>query len=372
MIPVNRPLIDQSDIDAITCALTDTYISGEAPAVRQMEERLSKETGTTNSVAISTGTAAIDLVVEALEIKPGDHCVVPDFTIISTVSNLLRKGATLEFIDADPETWSIDATAAAEAIGAKTKLVLPVHIYGLSADMDPILKSAKNFGSFVLEDAAEALGVTYKGKPCGSLGDAAIFSFYANKIVTGGEGGAVTTNDSGLARKLASLRNLAHGEERFVHDILGWNARISGLSAVLINSQLVRLYDLLEKKRDIARQYLDGLEGHPWFEFMPTEVEYSRNAYWVFPILLNDESPFCAREFQLKLKELGVETRRFFHPMHLQPVMQKYKTIQNSDYRISTRLWERGIYLPSGLGNSPSEIAQVIDVLWLLPTTIKL
>jgi len=366
LIPVNRPLIEREDVESVTNALMETYISGETPTVREMEILLAKVTGVSESIAVSTGSAAIDLVVEALEIKPGDHCVVPDFTIISTIANILRKGAKVHLIDADPETWSIDANAAANAINNKTKIVLPVHIYGLPADMDPILSAARDYKAFVLEDAAEALGVNYKGKPCGSLGDAAIFSFYANKVVTGGEGGAITTNNEELAGKLRSLRSLAHTGERFIHKELGWNSRISGLSAALVKSQLNRLEALVDKKKAIASRYMRGLSENPWLTFMPEKVSYSSNAFWVFPIVLNSEAPFDAKQFQLKLRENGIETRRFFCPMHLQPLISNFDVQLNSDYKISTHLWNRGLYLPSGLGNTIEEIDKVIDIIWNL------
>jgi perosamine synthetase len=364
MIPVNRPLIETDDIESVTKALQETLISGETPPVREMERLLSLKTNSSQAVAVSSGTSAIDLVTEALEIKPGDHCVVPDFTIISTVSNLLRKGARVEFIDSDPETWSIDSSAAVAAINQETKLVLPVHIYGLPADMDPILASAAQHGTFVLEDSAEALGLDYKQRPCGSLGDASIFSFYANKVVTGGEGGAITTNNAVLAERLRKLRNLAFSDERFVHHELGWNYRISGLSAALIASQLARLDELILKKKGIANRYRVGLKDHPWFDLMIENTTYAENVYWVVPILLRNDSPFTAKSLQKSLKEIGIETRRFFCPMHLQPLVDNYNVVLNGDYKISENLWERGLYLPSGLGNSTAEIDEVITKIW--------
>jgi len=364
LIPVNRPLIEPPDIEAVTLALTETYISGETPPVIEMEAALSRATGSLESIAVSTGTTAIDLAIEALDIQRGDHCVVPNFTIISSVANLLRKGAKVELIDADPLTWSMDANAAVAAITPKTKLVLPVHIYGLPVDMDPVLAASSNAGSFVLEDAAEALGVKYKDKPCGSLGDVAVFSFYANKIVTGGEGGAITTSNEELAKNLRGLRNLAHSKDRFVHYRLGWNARISGLSAALIGAQLERLESLIQRKHEIADLYLDGLRNHPWLTFMPREVPYSTNAFWVFPILLNANSPYDAENLQLNLKGLGIESRRFFCPIHLQPLRGDFNLTYNSNYSVSEKLWRYGLYLPSGLGNTKQEIEQVIETFW--------
>jgi perosamine synthetase len=366
MIPVNRPLIDDSDLVAVTNALKETYISGETPNTFEMEKLLCEIIKVKHAVAVSNGTVAIDLMIEALEIKKGDHCVVPNFTIISTVSNLLRKGARVEFIDADPETWSIDAISAVAAVNTKTKVILPVHIYGLPADMDSVMKVAKDNDVFVIEDSAEALGVKYKNRFCGSIANASTFSFYANKIVTGGEGGAITTNDDNLAKKLRSLRSLSHGPERFVHENLGWNARISGLSAALISSQLRRLDKLLIKKKEIASQYLEGLKDHPFLKFMPTKSQHSTNVYWVFPILLNANSPYNAVTLQEKLRNKGIETRRFFCPMHLQPVIKSYEVIFNSSYEISDDLWRNGLYLPCGLGTTRSEIDFTVETLWKL------
>jgi perosamine synthetase len=364
MIPVNRPLISEEDRDAVISALDATYISGETPPVQLMEKLLAESTDTAESVAFSTGTAAIDILIESLEVEPGDNCVLPSFTIISTVSNLLRKGAKVELIDSDPITWSIDSEKAAHAIKGSTKLVMPVHIYGLPTDMNPILEAAEPRDCLVVEDSAEALGVSYNGKPCGSLGDAAVFSFYANKIVTGGEGGAITTNDRALADKLRSLRNLAHSEQRFVHNSLGWNARISGLGAALIASQIQRLPSLIERKIQIANIYLEGLQGHPYFDLMTPKVKYATNTYWVVPLLLKTGSPYSAVSLQSTLKKFGVDSRRFFCPIHLQPFAKKFDLVFDSKMTVADNLWENGLYLPSGLGITQQEIEKVIEVLW--------
>jgi perosamine synthetase len=364
LIPVNRPVINASDVDAVLKALGDTFISGETPLTTELESLLCEIVRTDYAIAVSNGTVAIDLLIEALDIKEGDHCIVPTFTIISTISNLLRKGASIELIDADPETWSLNAAAAAASISDNTKLILPVHIYGLPVDLDPIMAEARKFGTLVVEDSAEALGVNYKDEPCGSFGHASTFSFYANKIVTGGEGGAITTNDLSLSKKLKKMRNLNHSNERFVHEHLGWNSRIHGLSAALIISQLKRLENLKSRKREIALQYIQGLEGHPWITFMPEKTNYSKNLYWVFPILLNSESTLDAPELQNKLSGLGIETRRFFCPMHLQPVIKNSRIRLNSSYSVSENLWKNGIYLPSGLGITRDEIDYCVKTVW--------
>lgn len=367
MIPVNRPLLTTEDNDYVLNSLKETWISGEAPPVATLEKSLCETLGSKYAVAFSSGTTAIDMAVEALDINRGDECILPTFTIISTASNILRKGGRLTLVDADPITWSMDAATTADAISEKTKLVMPVHIYGLPVDMDPVLQKANNFNTFILEDAAEALGVKYKNRECGTLGNAGIFSFYANKIVTGGEGGAIVTDNASYAQKLRYFRNLCfNADERFVHEELGWNGRISALSASLVVSQLSRLPNLLERKIRIGLRYREGLKDHPYFDFQPNAVSYSQNCYWVFGVLLKKESKMNAKTLQLKLKELDIDTRRFFCPLHLQPLAAKYDIQKIGELKFSEYLWEMGLYLPSGLGTTDSEIDQIIDSLWSL------
>lgn len=365
-VPVNRPLITAEDQQAVLQALQETMISGETPIVQQMEKSLAEFLGVREVVSVSSGTTALDLSIEALEISNQDECIVPSFTIISTVSNLLRKGAKLKLVDSDPITWQMDTQLTLEAISKQTKLFLPVHTYGLAVDLHQI-KEALPEDCFTLEDAAETLGLNYQGKQTGSIGDAGIFSFYANKIVTGGEGGAIATSNVEFARKIRYLKNLCfNSEERFVHRDLGWNGRIAGLSAALINSQLSRVDHLLAKKREIAAFYLEGLKDHPWLEFMPTSLPHADNTFWVFPVILNKESNHNARELQIVLKSMGIETRRFFCPIHLQPLINSYNYEQIGSMKVSEKLWERGIYLPSGLGNTNEELQKVVDTFWTL------
>ena len=365
MIPVNRPLILNEDITAVVASLSQTYISGDTSVIQSTENAISSAIGVNETILVNSGTTAIDLVIEFLEIQPEDEIVVPTFTIISTVSSILRRGGKLKLVDSDPATWCLDATKTAEMFSERTKAVIPVHIYGLNADMDPIITAAQRHDILILEDAAEAFGSEYKGRKCGSLGDASVFSFYANKVVTGGEGGAICTNNQSLAKFSRSARNLNHQPGlRFVHNSLGYNYRMPSLSASLINSQISRLPELVDAKKNLGRQYLGYLKGHPWLEFAPERNENSENSYWVFGVLLNDECPYNADQLQTLLLELGIETRRFFCPIHLQPIFKKLNPEYSEKFPVAERLWERGIYLPSGLGNTTNEIEQVCKALW--------
>ena len=366
-IPVNRPQITQADKNAVIASLEETFISGEAPPVKIFEENFSSYLGCAGAVAVSSGTTAIDLAVEMLDLKPGDTCIVPTFTIISTVSNLLRKKVNLILVDSDPVTWSVDVNQLAALVDESTKLIVPVHIYGLPVDMDPITTIAKENDAFVLEDAAEALGVEYNGKKCGSLGDASIFSLYANKLITAGEGGVICSNNLDYLDKVRYFKNLCfNNRERFVHTDLGWNYRFPSLSAALGNSQLQRIEQIKKIKLNMAALYTELLQGHPWLTFMPKEVEYSQNQFWVFPILLNEECPFTVRDLQEKLLERGIETRRFFYPIHLQPLLKKGSVSIPFGGQVAEKLWRNGMYLPSGVGIEEEEIEIVCKSLWEL------
>jgi perosamine synthetase len=367
MIPVSRPLIDSQDIEAVKNALEMTYLSGESPPVKQMEKLLAEIVGTPYAAAVSSGTSALDIAVESLKLSPGAKAIVPAFTIVSTVTQLLRRGVEIHLVDSDPVTWNMNALLATELMSEDFNLIVPVHIYGLPVDMDPIIENSSRFGTFILEDSAEALGLFYKGKPAGSLGHLSTFSFYANKIVTAGEGGAVCTKDEEIAARVRSLRNLCFNpKQRYVHDELGWNNRLGGLQAALVHSQLQRISTLVHKKQSQAKLYLDGLQGHPWLTFQPASTNYSENVYWVFGMLLNESCPHDAGKFQEILRDHQIDSRRFFCPIHLQPFAKNFSIHQHDRLSVAESLWNRGLYLPSGLGILNSEIEQVINVLWEL------
>jgi|688.fasta_scaffold213354_2 perosamine synthetase len=371
-IPVNRPRITQADKDAVMGALDETFISGDSPPIKTFEENFSKYLGCAGSVSVSSGTTALDLAIEMLNLKPGDTCIVPTFTIISTVSNLLRKKVNLILVDSDPITWSIDVTQAVSLVDEKTKLILPVHIYGLSADMDPIVSIAEKNNVFVLEDAAEALGVEYNGTKCGSIGDASVFSLYANKLITSGEGGLICSDNLEYLERVRYFRNLCFdNKERFVHTDLGWNHRFPALSAALANSQLLRIDKLKESKLNIAKRYISLLEGHPWFSLMAQHTDYSQNQFWIFPILLTKNCPYTVKELQSKLTESGIETRRFFYPIHLQPLTNMEHVSIPFGGDVAENLWRNGMYLPSGLGIEEEEIEIVSNTLWGLVQNSK-
>jgi perosamine synthetase len=355
MIPVNTPRLDGNEKKYLIECIDSGWISSEGPFVSKLEEGMCQLTGRKHGIAVCNGSLALDIAVKAVGIKPGDEVIMPSFTIISCAAAVVRIGATPVFVDSDPETWNLSIAAVREAISERTKAIMVVHIYGLPVDMNPILELAKHHNLKIIEDAAEVHGQTYYGRPCGSFGDVSTFSFYPNKHITTGEGGMIVADSEEVAEKCRSLRNLCFQKKRFVHEELGWNARMSNLQAAVGVAQLERLPDFLLRKREIGDKYRDLLSNNPDLIFQPQRMPYAENVNWVFGILLSKTCKYNAETIATKLAEKGVATRPFFYPMHLQPVFKNLK-IPLSNCPVAENLGERGFYLPSGLGLSDEEI----------------
>ena len=262
MIPVNRPLLDGNERKYLDECIESGWISSEGPFVNRLEEGFGRLMGCAHGVAVCNGSVAIDVALAALGVGADDEVILPSFTIISCAAAIVRAGAMPVVVDCQPDTWNIDPALIAAKITSRTKAIMVVHIYGLPVDMDPVIKLARQHGLFIIEDAAEQHGQTYKGQPVGSLGDIATVSFYPNKHITTGEGGMVLTNDKVLAERCRELRNLCFDKERrFIHEELGWNFRMSNVQAAVGVAQLERIDDILAKKRQIGRWYQQHLCG---------------------------------------------------------------------------------------------------------------
>lgn len=359
-VPVNRPLLNGNELKYLQECLDGGWISSEGPFVSRFEARFADRVDRKYGVAVSNGSDALELAVTALGIGQGDEVILPSFTIISCAAAIVRAGAVPVCVDAEPMTWNMNVAAIEEKITKKTKAIMVVHIYGLPVDMDPILRLAKKYGLLLIEDAAEAHGQMYKGKPCGSFGEISCFSFYPNKHVTTGEGGMVVVDDNTLAEKCRMLRNLCfRSERRFVHDELGWNMRLTNLQAAVGLAQLERLDEFVDKKRTIGSQYNQLLENINVFERQPIETGYAKNIYWVYGLVLKDHVMLDAAKAMKLLEEKGIGTRPFFWPMHKQPALIKRGLFAGERLPVSERLAERGFYIPSGLALTESEIEYV-------------
>lgn len=350
-VPVNMPSISNSSLGSVGAALADGWISGEGAPVIGFENAMAGLVGRRNAVAVSNGSVALDLLFSSLGLGPGDEVIVPSFSIISCLSAVLRAGATPVFVDANAETWNADPLEILSHVTKRTKAILLVHIYGLPVDLDSVIEFAEAHGIIVIEDAAEAHGLKYKGRSCGSFGLASIFSFYANKNITTGEGGMVLTDDDELAARLRSRRNLSFvPEQRFVHYELGWNYRLSSLQAALGIPQISRLGDLISRRREIAQRYQEALGDISGIQFAPLHTDYATNDYWVVGIVLDEDTYGDAQSLASELDSAGVGTRPFFYPLHKQPVLSAFGLQDQPTLPVSEKLGSQGLYLPNGLG----------------------
>ena len=290
-IPVNEPLLDGNEKRYLNECIDTGWISSEGPFVNEFEDKFARYHGRKHGIAVTNGTAGLQCAVDALELEQGDEVIIPSFTIICCVNAVLQANATPVLVDCDQFTFNSTPQQIENAITKKTKAIMLVHIYGLPVDIDPILELAKEKRIKVVEDAAEVIGQTYKGKPCGSFGDISTFSFYANKHITTGEGGMILTDDDQLADTCRSLRNLCFQEtKRFYHDRIGWNFRMTNIQAAVGLAQLERLDKFKDIKRTTGRKYTKLLENCTGLQLPIGKTTYAQNIYWVYALVLSEET----------------------------------------------------------------------------------
>jgi perosamine synthetase len=359
MIPVFEPVISQDDIDAVIAALKRGEVSGTfGEALSQFEKEFSAYVGCRYGVAVTSGTTALHLAVAASGIDPGDEVLVSACTNIATALAVVHNGAIPIPVDSEPATWNLNLDLIESLITPKTRAIIPVHIYGHPVDMDALMQIARRHGLTVIEDCAESLGATVRGRQTGSFGDLACFSFYANKVITTGEGGMVTTNDAALFERLKLLRNLAFTRPRFRHELAGFNFRMTGYQAAMGLSQLRRIDYILAEKRRVAQSYTRHLRDVPGIQ-LPTELNWARNVYWMYALVVQPESRLRRDQLMSKLAEDGIDTRTFFCPMNQQPCLQSRPGFRQISCPVADRLWEDGLYLPSSYTLSEDTIKHI-------------
>jgi perosamine synthetase len=362
-IPVNAPLLDGNEKRYLEDCIASGWISSEGPYVRRLEAEFAASVHRKHGIAVSSGSGALDIAVAALGIGPCDEVIMPSFTIISCAQAVVRAGATPVLVDSDPKSWNMDSGQVAGRITEKTKAVMAVHIYGLTVDMENILEVADRRALHVIEDAAQAIGQTCNGRPCGSFGNLSIFSFYTNKHVTTGEGGMVVTDDDELAERCRSLRDLCFQKgKRFIHEELGWNYRMTNLQAAVGCAQLERLSAHVRRKREIGARYTGLLGGLP-VQLPLASTRACENIYWVYGLVLQDEASMDPDEVMARLADRNIGTRPFFWPMHEQPVFRKLGLFKGEPFPVAERLARRGFYLPSGLALKDEEVDYVAGAL---------
>ena len=359
-IPVNVPLVDGNEAKYLDECIQTGWISSEGPFVARFEEAFARRMGRKHGIAVSNGTAALDIAVEALDIQQGDEVIMPTFTIISCIGQIVRAGAVPVLVDSTPETWAMDISQIEAKITPRTKAIMVVHIFGLPVEMTPVLALAEKYGLKVIEDAAQMHGQTCEGKACGSFGDLSTFSFYPNKHITTGEGGMVVTDDDALADACRGLRNLCfQAHSRFVHQRLGWNYRMTNMQAALGVAQLERLEEFVTRKRRMGKLYTRLLKDVDGIQLPVERTDYADNIYWVFGLVLDESTGLDAQEAMKRLAQEKIGCRPFFFPMHQQPVLRSMGLFENSSYPVAERLYRQGFYVPSGLALTENEIERV-------------
>jgi perosamine synthetase len=357
MISVCTPTLGEEELKNVVEAVKTNWISSKGKFVKEFEERFAEYVGAKYAVTTTSGTTALHLALASLDVKKGDEIIIPSFTMIATALPIIYQGAKPVLVDAEEKTWNMDTDKIEEKITDKTKAIMPVHIYGHPCDMDKINEIAGDYNLYVIEDAAEAHGAEYKGKKAGSLSDIGCFSFYANKIITTGEGGMIVTNDEEIYERAKLLKDLAFTKERrFLHYFIGFNYRMTNLQAAIGIAQLNKITELVEARRKnayIYNKYLQDIEGIT----LPPEEPWAKNAYWMYSILIDKEKFGMSRDELIeKLKEKGIETRPFFVPMHQQPVFKEMGLFRGERYPLSEKLGESGLNLPSSSSLSEDEI----------------
>ncbi len=359
-IPVNEPLLNGNEKKYLNECIDTGWISSEGPFVKRLEDNMAAYVGRKHAAAVSNGTVALDLAIEALELNPGDEVIMPAFTIISCILGLVRRGIKPVLVDSDPDTWNMDVSHIEEKITAKTKAIMVVHIYGLPVDMDPVIELAHKYGLMIIEDGAEAHGLEYKGKKCGSFGDISIMSFYPNKHVTTGEGGMVLTDNERMYERCNSFRNLCHKPGfRFVHEELGYNYRMSNIQAAVGVAQLEKIEEHLQKKQEMGKLYQEIFRNNEKFQKPLEKTSYAQNVYWVFGLVMDKSDKRSAHEVIEQLAKEGIGCRPFFYPMNLQPALKKLGLFEGESYPVAEWLYEKGFYVPSGLSLTEEQMLYI-------------
>ena len=358
-IPVSEPCLTGNELAYVSDCVQSGWVSSLGKYIGEFERQFAEFCGTRHGIAVSNGTTALHLALAALGIGPGDEVIIPTFTFIATANAVHYTGATPVFADSEALTWNIDPQDIARRITPRTRAIIPVHIYGHPAEMQPILDLAQEHGLLVIEDAAEAHGALYRGKRVGSLGKINAFSFYGNKIITTGEGGVLTTDDDLLNEKVRFLRDHAMSpEKRYWHTEIGFNYRMTNLQAALGVAQMERIEEFIARKRWIAGLYRQGLQDISTLEFSP-EAPWATSVYWMASILLKDNFPLTREELMQRLKERGIDSRPFFYPIHTMPPYQD----DTLKMPVAEDISRRGINLPSAVTLTEADIQRIVSAI---------
>jgi perosamine synthetase len=361
VIPVFEPIIGDEEIEAVVAALRGGEISGTfGSTIPQFEQEFADYCGCKYGVAVNSGTSALQLAVAAAGIGPGDEVLVSASTNIASALAAVHNRAIPVPVDSEEETWNLNVDLIEKLITSKTRAVIPVHLFGHPVDMDRLMHIAKQHNLIVIEDCAESHGATCKGKPTGSFGDMGCFSFYANKVITTGEGGMVVTNDKKLADQVRLLSNLAFTKPRFWHEKAGYNFRLTGYQAAMGLAQLRKIHSIIAEKRRVAQKYSHYLEDIPGLQ-LPVERDWAFSVYWMYAMVVKPEFGLNRDTLAEILLAEGIQTRTFFCPMNQQPALKSLPGFREVPCPVADALWETGMYLPSSWNLSEKKIEQIAE-----------
>jgi perosamine synthetase len=359
-IPLSAPDIRETDIEAVTGVLRSPHLS-LGPKLEEFEHAIAEYAGTTNAIAVSSGTSGLHLCVRALGIGEGDEVLVPSFTFIAVANAVRHANATPVFVDIEPQTLNLDPSNVEAAITPKTRAILAVHTFGCPADMSSILEIARGRNLFTIEDACEAIGAEYDGRKVGAIGDAGVFAFYPNKQITTGEGGAVVTRNFGLAVTMRALRNQGRNSSGDWFDCseLGYNYRLSELSCAMGVEQLKRIDEILDRREAIAREYHKRLGGNPSLQLPALSVPRRRISWFVYVVRLNSRFDRSHRDrIWEEMRSRGIGCGRYFAPIHLQPIYRSAAHLP-----ITEAVADRVLALPFFNRITETQIDEVCDTL---------
>ena len=361
LIPVSQPSIAEKEIAYVTDAVSSGWVSSIGSYIEKFEKTFAEFCGVEFALATSNGTTALHLALLSLGIGEGDEVIVPDLTFIATANAVAYVGATPVMVDIDRDTLCISPASIRQAITARTRAILPVHLYGHPADMTAVTEIAREFGLVVIEDAAEAHGAMLNGKRVGSFGDCGVFSFYGNKIITSGEGGMITTDNEQIYLKAKRLRDHAMSpQKRYWHEEIGYNYRMTNLQAALGVAQLERIDSFIEKRREIMGWYRNLLGKYPVLR-LNAEAAGARNVYWMVCLEVPGMTEEARAGLMAELRLRGVDSRPFFYPVSDMPMYGRANT------PVTHQVFASGINLPSYYDITQQDVSyvceQVVDVL---------
>lgn len=366
-IPVAAPTLNGNEKKYVTDCLDSSWISSNGSYIPKFEKAFAEFSGTRYAESCFNGTVALHLALLALGVQPGDEVIVPTLTFVATPNTVVYCGAKPVFVDCEPETWNMDPAQIEAKITPQTKGIIVVHIYGHPVDMDPVIEIARKHNLFIIEDAAEAHGAKYKDRKVGALGDIATFSFYANKIITTGEGGIVVTNREDLALKVNQLKDQGYDPNRkYWFPVLGYNYRMINLQAAIGLAQLENADWHLARHRENALYYSRRLSQIPGLKVQP-EMPWACNVYWINCLVLDDRFGVSRDDFMAQLYQAGIETRPFFYPMHTLPMYREMT--RGQEFPVADYYSSHGLNLPSSaslteedLGYVCSQITRILQV----------